>query len=310
VTSSLLFGQLILVAVLLLGVGFGLYYILSRRLKARLAQIRESIGESPNFADDRAHNLVVLARSEAAALKRGGADVHVAETALDDAEGALKRGEYDDATRSARRAHELLLAQKAAGSPLLLAPAPSRSMPKSSHAADPAPRTNRSPDPIAAGESAGDTGSPPRLAKNRAESRFQIGLLNEEIGSAGRGAGESPGIAEAKTGAAEAQAAYDRTDYTEALRLALRARRALGTRIESLPAPLTRIPPSPSGPGATASSTPSGTEPCGTCGRPLKTADRFCRSCGTAKAPTACGACGTALDPGDRFCAGCGAPVS
>ncbi|HXQ93978.1 MAG TPA: hypothetical protein VN864_02260, partial [Thermoplasmata archaeon] len=224
-TSSLLFGQLILVAVLLLGVGFGLYYILSRRLKARLAQIRESIGESPNFADDRAHNLVVLARSEAAALKRVGADVHVAETALDDAEGALKRGEYDDATRSARRAHELLLAQKAAGSPLLLAPAPSRSMPKSSPASDPTPRTNRSPDPVAPGDGTGEAGSPPRLAKNRAESRFQIGLLNEEIGSSAPESRGSPGIAEAKNGSAEAQAAYDRADYTEALRLALRARR-------------------------------------------------------------------------------------
>jgi hypothetical protein len=307
--TSLLIDELILVALLLLGVGFGLYYILHRRLKARLAQLREAVGESPKHADDRAHNLLVLARSEAATLKRNGADVHIAESAIADAESALLHGEYEDANRAARRAHELLLAQRASGSPLLLAPAVSRSMPNSAPKPDPTTRPNGTPAPTGTVAISPEPGSPPRLAKNRAESRFQINLLLEEIERAGNAPGGSPGVAEARTGATVAQAAYDRTDYTEALRLALRARRALGTQIESLPAPLTRIPPTPAIPASAAASTPSGTEPCSSCGRPLKTTDRFCRSCGTAKAPTACAACGTPLEAGDRFCAGCGAPV-
>jgi hypothetical protein len=309
VTSTLL-DQLLLVAVLLLGAGFAFYYILRRRLHARLASLREAVGESPAYADDRAHNLLALARSEAATLKRGGADVHVAEGAIADAERALRRGEYDDAHHSARRAHELLLAQRASGSPLLLVPAPSRSMPNSPPGSDPASRPN-SPTPAPGAAVSGDgSAAPPRLAKNRAESRFQISLLQEEIERSSKEVGGASGVADARTGSADAQAAYDRADYTEALRLALRARRALGTHIESLPAPLTRIPPSPTPSPSASASTPSGTEPCATCGRPLKSTDRFCRSCGTAKAPTACASCGTALEVGDRFCAGCGASVT
>ncbi len=312
-TVPLLF-ELVLAALVVIGVAGGLLYILKRRLSAKIAALRHSVGEaSPEHADDQSYNLLELARAEAATLKRTGADVHVAEAAIADGDRALRRRDFDDATRSARRAHELLVAQRSEGSPLLLASASpaSRSMPTSAPGPGAAPRPNSLPDsPVAPvlGTASGDGAPVPRLAKNRAESRFQMSLLAEEIGTASNDPEGATRVPDARKGAADAQTAYDRADYTESLRLALRARRALGTRIETLPPPLTRIPPTPTPVNPASTGGPAGTEPCSTCGRPLKPTDKFCRSCGTAKAPTACAACGTPLDAGDRFCAGCGAP--
>jgi hypothetical protein len=304
--------ELVLVALFVIGAAAGLLYILNRRLKSRIASLRESLGDgSPEYADDRSFNLLAIARAEAATLRRNGVDVHVAEAAIADGERALRRRDYEDATRSARRAHELLVAQRIEGSTAAPAasPPPSRSMPTSPPGQGPAPTPNSLPDsPVAPvpAAAAGEPAPAPRLAKNRAESRFQMSLLKEEIDAAAKEGPEGSAVTEARKGALDAQSAYDRADYTESLRLALRARRSLGARIETLPPPLTRIPPTPAPVPSAAG--PSGTEPCGTCGRPLKASDKFCRSCGTAKVPTACAACGTPLEPGDRFCAGCGAP--
>lgn len=149
----------------------------------------------------------------------------------------------------------------------------------------------------------------PRLAKNRAESHFQLSLLNEEIAAASESRPNDAALPDARSASTEAQSAYDRGDYTDAMRLALRGRRKLGTRIETLPPPTTRIPPTPPAMVPQAVTGPSGTAPCLRCGRPLKPADRFCRGCGTPKAPTACPACGTAVDEGDRFCPACGTTV-
>ncbi|MFI5415127.1 MAG: zinc ribbon domain-containing protein, partial [Candidatus Lutacidiplasmatales archaeon] len=150
----------------------------------------------------------------------------------------------------------------------------------------------------------------PRLAKNRAESRFQIGLLNEELAEAAQTRPADSAVPDAQKASAEAQSAYDRAEYTDAMRLALRGRRKLGTRIESLPPPNTRIPPTPPAMVPVALDGPAGTAPCIQCGRPLKAADRFCRSCGTPKAPTACPSCGTSIELGDRFCPACGVTIA
>jgi hypothetical protein len=311
-----LLDELVLFALVIIVFAAGLLYIVSRRLKARIAKLREAVGDGSLHVDDRSYNLLALARSEAAALRRDGVDVHVAEAAIADAERSIARRDYADAARSARRAHELLVAQRRGTAP---SPSPtptptpaSRSMPTSSPSRAPDPWPNAPADPLlgpAPVDAAGGTPPAPRLAKNRAESRFQMSLLAEEVAAASHDRADAPGLPEARKGAADAQAAYDRADYTESLRLALRARRALGTRIEALPPPLTRIPPNPAPGSPGAAPGPAGTEPCVSCGRPLKAADKFCRSCGTAKTPTACAACGTPLDAGDRFCAGCGAPV-
>jgi RNA polymerase subunit RPABC4/transcription elongation factor Spt4 len=306
--------ELIAVAVVLIAFVGGLFYVANRRLKARLAELRGGGEGSSEFTDDRSYNLIRIARAEAETLKRQGVDVHVAETAIADADDAMRHRNYDMAVLDARRAHEVLVGLRARPVPLpgtsASAPPPlSRSM------TPPTPTPNATvpsnePPPSPEGVPGTDAPPVPRLAKNRAESRFQISLLNEEIAAASPSRANDPALLEASSATKDAQAAYDRADYTEAMRLALRGRRKLGTRIETLPPPTTRIPPTPPALAPVALGGPAGMAPCVQCGRPLKAADKFCRACGTPKSPSACAMCGTAVEPEDRFCPACGATVA
>jgi hypothetical protein len=313
VVSSLI-AYLVVAALVVIAVATLLLLVVRNRYRARLAALKGQLKDSPEFLDDRSYNQLRLAKAEAAALAKQGVDTTMANHAIADAESAGRRRDYEGALRSARLAHELLVNMRTRADAGLPPTVPfSVSMNDPGTASTPLNRAS-APTPPAApplDASAGaDPDAPaPRLAKNRAESHFQMGLLREETDRAASARPGDPAVENARGAGASAQQAYDRADYTEALRLALRARRQLGVEIESLPAPTTRIPPTPTS-GPTASSAPAGTIPCARCGRPLKGSDRFCRGCGTARAPTACAACGSSLEPGDQFCAGCGATVA
>ena len=150
-----------------------------------------------------------------------------------------------------------------------------------------------------------------RPPKNMMEAHFQISLALDELEQARGSRSSSSGFREAEALRSRGQAAYDRQDYTEALRLALRSRRALGTRIEALP-----ISPSPPGGASSASgvrpptSVPEPTATgltCTRCGRTVAPTDQFCRACGASVVPTVCANCGSPLTAEDRFCGRCGA---
>lgn len=49
---------------------------------------------------------------------------------------------------------------------------------------------------------------------------------------------------------------------------------------------------------------------CAECATEFDAHDKYCRECGTRRAPEACEACDTALLPDARFCVQCGAPVA
>jgi double zinc ribbon protein len=307
--------QLTLIALVVVVLGAGLLLIVRRRLKARIAELRSHADGPAEFADDRSYNLLRIARAEADTLKRQGVDVRVAEAALADAEASMRHRDYDIAVLNARRAHDLLVGLRQNPSTAAGVASP----PRASHSMAPPvsprtpsdppnDRTTAPPEELAGGP--GPEAPVPRLAKNRAESHFQIGLLDEELSVAGSSRPDEVSVKEAQGARSEAQAAYDRGDYTEAMRLALRGRRKLGARIETLPPPNLRIPPTPPPMAPSDLSGPAGTAPCVQCGRPLKSVDRFCRACGTPKAPTACPSCGSAVEEGDRFCPACGAPMA
>ena len=309
--NSNLIAELLVAAVGVIALAAALLWILRRRLNARIAALRAQVGDSPEFTDDRSYNLLRIARSEAEVLARQGVDVQAAQEILAEADASLRRRDFDAALSAARRAHELLVRLRERPSVPNRAASTSRSMTSSPDRRDPAatpnaPFADASPGPTASG--GGDPAPPaPRLAKNRAESHFQIRLLREEIARGAPEASPAGAVAEAQRGADEAQRDYDAGEYTEALKVALRSRRKLGAPIESLPAPTTRIAPTPAAVPATS---PSGTAPCATCGRPLKSSDRFCRACGASRSPTTCPSCSTPLEPGDQYCAGCGASVA
>ncbi len=273
-------------------------------LRKRRDRLRSEIDASKASLEERAFNRIHLGRSAADHLERSGVDVAGPRRLLDRASKEFDAGHHDDALALASSAHEALRKQASA-------PAPSPTLPELAAAAATAPAGSSPPPslssamgpPMAADRTAEAAAPPPnRLPKNKAESHFQLRLLDEELGGGGP-AGTPPATLQGVGGiASEAHASYDRGDFTEALRLALKGRRTLGARLETLP-------PSPSNASAEPAPAPaSGPDACRQCGQPLRSGDKFCRGCGAAAGATRCARCGDALEASDQFCGRCGTP--
>lgn len=308
-TGPVLWEVLAVLAFLLLLLVVG-YYALTR-LRLRKKQLSLELDTAKELLEDRSFNQVRLARSEADLLEQRGVDVGRARTLLTEAEAARNRRDYDNALALARSAHEALVKMHQ-GLPLGDRSA-TAARPSSGRGLGPA--SPSSPPPLsgfggATLASEGDDADPvessaaapprPAIPRNKAESRFQLSLLAEELTRATTDAGPNAAVVEATEIQTLATTAFDKADFTEALRLALRARRRLGTRLETLPATAATKAPAPEG----------SEEPltCRSCGEPLRANDRFCRYCGTLRGTARCAGCGAALEPDDKFCAACGRP--
>lgn len=313
--------QLVLVGVLFLIVLLVGYYALTR-LKARRKRLALELDNARDLVEDRAHNQIRLARAEAEVLTHRGTDVTRPAALLDDAESAQKRQDFDHALALARSAHEALVrlqrqappAESAFVSGRSSAPGPGTVRPASVGAGpglmSPTPGGSVGEPPESPYEAGGEEETRVQLPKNKAESHFQLNLLHDELAKATAERGPDASVTESTALQEKAQVAFDRGDFTEALRLGLKARRRLGARLETLgPSPAMGGPVSsgdaPEG-GPSRIDGASEILTCGSCGEPLRPSDRFCRSCGTLRGPARCPACGAAIDAGDRFCAACG----
>jgi hypothetical protein len=292
-------------------------YLLRRRLAARRRELQGEIAESEARTEERAHNQILLGEAELATLTREGFDVARPKGLLDDARSAFARRDYHHALQIARSVHDQLVRLRVSGagpSPTLANP-PIRTLFGAGPPADLAPAVEA---PLA---STSEDAPRAALPKNQLESRFQIRLLTEELVVAVRSRPGAPELSEANRLAREASASADRADYTEALRLSLKARRLLGGKVEGLPAPAGSFPaaaaagsgsdPATEGPvpPRPPSDGRSGGE-CPRCHRPLRVGDVFCRSCGTPVTAPKCPRCGAAFEADDRFCPRCGAPTA
>ena len=256
---------------------------LLRRIRRRQAQLRGELSGRPELVSDRAFNRLAMARREIEVLGRQGSDVARPRELIAQSQAAFDGRDFVRSYELAQTAHEALVAARKrpaapAGRPLSdAAPLPAT--------APPAPSTG--------------------LTAHRAESQFQLRLLESAIGSA------VPSDARTKeaTGLlAEGRAAYDRADYASAFRLALRGRRALGAPVEGLP-PIATRPTSATGPAdpAQLAEAAATAERCPQCGYPLRTDDAFCRGCGAARSGARCPKCAAPRAATDTFCGKCGA---
>ena len=313
-TDWILLAGAVLVGVTVLGLG----YFAIQRFRRRRLELLGDLAKSPVFADDRAHNQIRMARAELAVLQREGQAVPRAATLLDQAEAALARHENVEAVRLARNAHDLLVAtRREGGSPPSAPPArspvatpPPRVPAVAAAEPRPGPLRDRTAELVAGPTSDGEPGPAPadRPPKNRMEAHFQMTLLVDQLRTAGAADPPPTGFGEAERLRGEAQGAYAAGEFTEALRLSLRARRLLGARLETLP------------PGRPASEGPippkEGRVPsasagrCTQCGKPLRAEDQFCRSCGASQRPTACPRCQAPVASDDTFCGRCGSPLA
>ena len=306
-----------IVVVAALGAGSaGLLIYLMRRLRERRAQLLHELRESPDVVADRAYNRIAMARREVEIVARQGTDVRRARELVAEAQASFDGRHHEQAYRSAQLAHETLVRARR-GTPS--EPSSSSTQP-SQDAAGPSKPT-RPPTPVIPPRSASPATSGPTsptgldLSRNRAQSQFELRLLDRDLETARRERPTAAQTQEASRLREDAAAAFDRDDFTEAFRAALKGRRALGGTVEALSAPRDRALGSAAGaplPGAAADDPSSALaatsgERCPQCGHPLLVGDAICRGCGASRTPTTCPACGAARLATDTFCGRCGA---
>jgi hypothetical protein len=265
-----------------------------QRLRRRRDQLRGELSRRPEALSDRAFNRIAMARREADVLNRQGTDTNRPRELIGEAQAAFDRRDFDRAYTLAQSAHETLVA--------------ARQRPPSAAPATPPPARDGPASPPA------EAAAPPpasRLPAHRAESQFQIRLLEDEVARARTSRPKDGRTLEAGALLEQAQQAFGRADYAEAFRLALRGRREAGGSVEALPAA-----PSARSTGGTAAGRPdpatvadalASANRCPSCGHPMSANDAFCRGCGTPRATATCPKCGTERLPSDTFCGRCGA---
>jgi Double zinc ribbon len=312
--------ELGLAALVLLAVFFVFIYFIFQ-LRKRRAQLANEPMPSREQLDDRAYNQIHIARAAAERLERSGVDVENVATLLDNAEKARARGDPDTATALARSAQETLVRLRSAPPSRVPFASAAPSTVQGAIGGLPPAATDGAwldgasshPAPVAVSEvAAGPDATVGRLPKNKAESRFQLNLLEEDVRRAQSAAPAAAETVEGGTLLHDGRAAFDRGDYTEALRLGLRGRRRVGGRLETLaPSRATQAEPSDdeSTPAPVPLPTDGGPSTCANCGAPMKGTDGFCRACGASRGSARCGQCGEALAADDRFCGACGGPV-
>lgn len=287
----------LVVVVILVVFIVGIFLYLARRLRARREQLLGELKGRPELVQDRAYNRLAMARREAEILARTGTEIGAGQALIAQSQAAFDLHQYPRAYELAQAAHESLV--NARGAPLRSRPNPATSSGRTA-AGTLAPSA-------ATGSASGASAS---LPKNRAESHFLLGLLDQEIEKGPPGAGPT---LEAVSLRDQAQAAFDRGEYSESFRLALRGRRTLGGPVEALPPPPVTAGPSAFGPVAEAeglADAVAGGTRCTACGHPTLSSEAFCRGCGGSLGPRTCPSCGTPREASDVFCGRCGASFS
>jgi hypothetical protein len=306
---------LIAVVVVLCVIGAGLGLLAIKRLRAHKAKLLNDLATSPRQAADRAFNRLEMARREVTILGRQGTDTSRARDDIAQAQAAFDNRQFTRAYELAQSAHESLVHARQTGAlpgaragPVTSAVAAS---PRASGPGSAAAPLETSDPEVGSSSAMPPVASSPRLAPNRAESQFQIHLLDADLASA-RSSRSSPSMVETASALrSQAQAAFDREEYTDALKFALRARRELGGKVETLSAaPVAATAGggtelSGADPSAAAERAASGAR-CPQCGYPTRADDGFCRGCGRPLVPAACPKCGAPRTAADTFCGKCG----
>jgi double zinc ribbon protein len=304
-------------------------YALNRYMKRRGPELATREGRT--VLSDRAYNQIRIGQAAADRLGRTGVDVSAAKSLLDRAEAARAGGNYSAAIEQARKAQDLLAASHSTSSPLAAATVNRPESPGRSDRNAPVSAGNGvgmtrftappsvpvvAPGPVGEAEPAPAPETlPGRPPKNKMESRFQLSLARDEVEQARKDRSRTKALREADALLARGQEAFDKEEFTEALRLALKSRRALGARVEALPLSAGASVNSPTNDSVSDFRSNSGRSPipastggnCPKCGRATAPDDQFCRGCGAPLTASACRNCGAPLLAGDRFCGKCGA---
>jgi hypothetical protein len=295
-SSSLLI--LIAATVILVVVVVAIFLVIARRLREKRDRILNELGAKPALVQDRAFNRLAMARREVDVLARTGADTSRARELIAQSQGAFDTHDFPRSYELAQSAHEALVHARGRVGPVsgeiprtpgLVARPPPASLPAATAAPAPPPAAP--------------------LPRNRAESQFQLRLLDQEVATAQKDRPKQGTTVEAIQLQTQAHAAFDTGEFTEAFRLGLKARRTLGGKVEALAAfPRSAAPSSARLEDPTvAADRVAGANRCSSCGYPALPDDTFCRGCGSPRTASTCAACGSPRATSDTFCGRCGA---
>jgi ribosomal protein L40E len=257
-------------------------------LELRFFRSKRKTRVDNKILQDDAYNALMTTKAVAEALKSRGKASKEANLLIIEAEAALQRGNHLYALESINKAKDLLKNAKEINDPVatIVSKVGTKSV---------AEETCEVPFQEAR-----------KLPKNYLESKFLICSVRDILEQAG--ANKQNPVAEDNL--RQADEMFRKEDYTEALKLALRAKRALDGGADSIgpiePKPtmtdsgVERLPPQPK-------SLRGPSKNCVRCGASLTDEDVYCRKCGLKvdRSPK-CSACGEKLAEEDIFCRKCG----
>jgi hypothetical protein len=285
-SSAEIFAIVLIVVICAAMAGVGLLFL--QRLRRRRDQLRGELSQRPEAVGDRAFNRIAMARREADLLSSQGMEISRARELVGEAQASFDSRKFDRAYELAQSAHETLVAARRQPAS---APRPA-AFTAAEGARDTRPKATDAPVPSEAIPPA------PKIPAHRAESQFQLRLLEEELARARSTRANDGHTLQAQALFAQARQAFDRADYAEAFRLALKGRREAGGSVEALAPPPRGKPAGGTGPAeasevapnedlALAAAAVASADRCLECGHPMTSEETFCRGCGSPRKATA-----------------------
>ena len=256
--------QLIVLAVIMV------IFIIVVIIEMRVLRKRRMSRTKKEPLEDQAYNAILNARAISNTLARDGTNLSNVNKTLDQADQALRRGDYRSSLNMTDQAKDLMKTVKVTPSTV----------------AEPVAR-----DGFVESEPTTKEVLKDKFPENYMESRFSRSLASEAIGKA-RGSGLD--VSEADRLLVLCDECENVDDYTQALSYAVQSRKAAEEALSG-------VRPETAGAEREA-------QTCSSCGADALPDDAFCRKCG-AKTVVVCDGCGKKPDEDDVFCRSCGTRV-
>jgi len=253
---------------------------------------------------DEAHNAILTCQSVINVLERQGSNVSEARSLVNKAKSHMDRGEHELAIELCEEARDALTKVRARGQK----PAPSVvAEVERDRLESVAERIVSSPRGRPVEDSYQGSKLEVQAGPNYLVAKFELNTAKEAVSGA-----ESDGrdVSDAAELLEKAQAEFDSGNYSKALSLAVKAKKAAGQQGADEAIPLKRTlkvqKPSEDIDGEAGDVV----DVCSSCGSEIDPEDTFCGSCGNRRVrERICPSCGRVASDNDRFCRKCGTKV-
>lgn len=290
--------KLVLLAILAALMIFVLYF------EFRVMRGRAKSSRKIELRKDEAHNAILTCRSVMNVLERQGSDVSEARTLVNKARTHMDRGEHEIAIELCERAREELTNARSSARP---AEAPRRTRVQKDAVESVAEDIISSPRAVPAEDTYQGAKLEIQGGPNYLVAKFELNTAKEELAKAKDDGRE---VSEASRMLKKAQAEFDSGNYSKALSMAVKAKKAASPQACEETIPLRKVQKSEPPSAEVEGEAGDVVDVCSSCGSDLDSEDSFCGSCGTKRMKERiCPSCGRVASENDRFCRKCGTKV-